>query len=109
MRRSLDNMSGQIRWSLDLRWQRPGEPNGFYGLKDCIPMAKSGDPGFRLDWGAWAQQDRTPLQKVAVSADKHAEVAAAAEDAQGESLCRRCSSRARTPALLVSCDGHDGM
>ena len=83
--RSLDNMSGQIRWSLDLRWQRPAEPNGFYGLKDCITMAKAGDPGFRLDWGAWAAQDRTPLQKVALSADKSAEVsAAAAKEAQGD-------------------------
>jgi hypothetical protein len=76
-------MSDHIRWSLDLRWQRPGEPNGFYGLKDCITMAKSGDPGFKLDWGAWATQDRTPLQKVAVSADTSVEVeSAAAKEAQ---------------------------
>ena len=46
--RSLDNMSGQIRWSLDLRWQRPNEPNGFYGLKDCITMAKADDPAFQV-------------------------------------------------------------
>ena len=41
-------MSSQIRWSLDLRWQRPNEPNGFYGLKDCITMAKAGDPSFKV-------------------------------------------------------------
>lgn len=71
-------MSSQIRWSLDLRWQRPSEPNGFYGLKDCITMARMAEPGFSVDWGSWASQDRTPLQKVALSADKGAEVAAAA-------------------------------
>ena len=48
MGRSLDNMSEQIRWSLDLRWQRPDAPNGFYGLKDCITMAKSDDPSFKV-------------------------------------------------------------
>ena len=42
-------MSGQIRWSLDLRWQRPNEPNGFYGLKDCITMAKADDPNFKVN------------------------------------------------------------
>ena len=41
-------MSSQIRWSLDLRWQRPNEPNGFYGLKDCITMAKADDPSFKV-------------------------------------------------------------
>lgn len=41
-------MSEQIRWSLDLRWQRPTEPNGFYGLKDCITMAKADDPSFKV-------------------------------------------------------------
>ena len=46
--RSLDNRSNQIRWSLDLRWQRPDLPNGFYGLKDCITMAKSDDPNFKV-------------------------------------------------------------
>ena len=30
---SLENISDKIRWSLDLRWQRPDKPNGFYGLK----------------------------------------------------------------------------
>ena len=30
---SLNNYSENIRWSLDLRWQVPDKPNGFYGLK----------------------------------------------------------------------------
>ncbi|KAK9903937.1 hypothetical protein WJX75_000915 [Coccomyxa subellipsoidea] len=82
--RSLDNMSDQIRWSLDLRWQRPDLPNGFYGLKDCITMAKSGEPGYAPDWTNWGRQDRTPMQKTAISADKMAEVSAAADEAQGD-------------------------
>ena len=35
--RSTNNLSDAIRWSVDLRWQRPDEPNGISG-KDCIPM-----------------------------------------------------------------------
>ena len=31
--RSLPNNSSDIRWSLDLRWQRPSEANGFEGVK----------------------------------------------------------------------------
>ena len=27
--RSLNNTSNKIRWSFDLRWQRPDQPNGF--------------------------------------------------------------------------------
>lgn len=76
-------MSDQIRWSLDLRWQRPDLPNGFYGLKDCITMAKSGEPGYAPDWTDWGRQDRTPMQKAAISADKMAEVSAAADEARG--------------------------
>ena len=38
--RSLPNNSNGIRWSLDLRWQKPDEPNGFSGIKvsrTCYP------------------------------------------------------------------------
>ena len=31
--RSLPNNSDGVRWSLDLRWQRGGEANGFTGVK----------------------------------------------------------------------------
>lgn len=55
--RSTENLSETIRWSIDLRWQRPGEPSGFEGIKDCILM-RSAQPGFRFDWGAWRQQNR---------------------------------------------------
>jgi ectoine hydroxylase-related dioxygenase (phytanoyl-CoA dioxygenase family) len=37
--RSLPNYSPAIRWSLDLRWQRGGEPNGFSGIKPSILLS----------------------------------------------------------------------
>lgn len=55
--RSTENLSDIIRWSIDLRWQRPGEPSGFEGIKDCIPM-RSADPDFTFDWGDWRGQNR---------------------------------------------------
>jgi hypothetical protein len=83
---------------LDLRWQRPDRPNGFYGLKDCIVMAKSGDPGYQPDWATWGAQDRTAMQKHAISAEKMAAVEAAAKQAQGAGRCP-CS----VPCAFGSC------
>ncbi|KAL4450112.1 hypothetical protein ABPG77_010781 [Micractinium sp. CCAP 211/92] len=62
--RSLDNLSNEVRWSLDLRWQKPDLPNGFYGLKPCIRMCAAGQPDYRIDWEAWAAVDRQVLQKT---------------------------------------------
>lgn len=64
--RSTENYSRNIRWSLDLRWQKPNEPNGFYGLKDSILMAKSDDPDFKPDWEEWSKINRSKLQEAAV-------------------------------------------
>ncbi|XP_065897659.1 uncharacterized protein [Dysidea avara] len=60
--RSLENHSDKIRWSLDLRWQNPTKPNGFYGLKDCVVMCKADDPNYVIDWSKFASTDRTTLQ-----------------------------------------------
>jgi len=51
-----------VRWSIDLRWQRPDLPNGFYGLKECIVLSKKGDANFTPDWRSWAAVDRGQLQ-----------------------------------------------
>lgn len=48
--RSLENYSNKIRWSLDLRWQEPSKPVGFYGLKDPIVMRRAGDPNYKVEW-----------------------------------------------------------
>ena len=61
--RSLPNYSGGIRWSLDLRWQRADEPNGFHGLKPSKVMKSAGVAyNGTVDWGEWANQDRTAAQ-----------------------------------------------
>ena len=60
--RSLPNLSTGIRWSIDLRWQRPDLPNGFYGLKDCIVLTKKDDTAYKPDWKSWAAVDRGQLQ-----------------------------------------------
>jgi hypothetical protein len=56
--RSTENYSDKIRWSVDLRWQRPNEPSGFEQVKECIRMRTAVDPGYRIDWTAWARQNR---------------------------------------------------
>lgn len=56
--RSTENLSSHVRWSVDLRWQRPDEPSGFEGIKDCILMRTAKDPAYRPDWTAWAKQNR---------------------------------------------------
>jgi hypothetical protein len=43
---------------VDLRWQRPDEPSGFEGIKDCILMRTARDPHYRTDWEGWARQNR---------------------------------------------------
>lgn len=37
----------------------------------------------QVDWSGWAEQDRTPMQKGAVSADKSTEVDKAVEKEEG--------------------------
>ena len=37
----------------------------------------------QVDWSGWAEQDRTPMQKGAVSADKSTEVDEAVKKAEG--------------------------
>ncbi|GAQ78590.1 hypothetical protein KFL_000150440 [Klebsormidium nitens] len=61
--RSLNNLSDGIRWSLDLRWQKWDQPAGFYGLKEVIPMTKSGQPDYKVDWDGWANLSRSALQE----------------------------------------------
>ncbi|XP_019855947.1 PREDICTED: uncharacterized protein LOC100639497 [Amphimedon queenslandica] len=60
--RSLENYSNDVRWSLDLRWQRPDEPSNFFGLKDCIVMRSEDKPSSSIDWEGFASVDRNKLQ-----------------------------------------------
>lgn len=68
--RSMENNSDGVRWSLDLRWQRGGEPNGFNRVKDSVLMKPAGDFADwdgKVEWGDWATVDRTEGQVKAVS------------------------------------------
>ena len=56
--RSLENRSDKVRWSVDLRWQDPKLPNGDQGGAGVIVMRKADDPSFRVDWDAWAAEQR---------------------------------------------------
>ena len=60
--RSLENYSDKVRWSLDLRWQRPDEPNNFFGLKDCILLRSVDKLDHVIDWEGFAAVDRNKLQ-----------------------------------------------
>ena len=48
--RSLPNYSDRVRWSLDLRWQRAGEPNGFSSLKPSVLMKPAAIPIDEFEW-----------------------------------------------------------
>ena len=79
--RSLPNFSNGVRWSLDLRWQRGGEPNGFHGLKASKLMRSAGDPleesSTRMEWGEWANEDRTIAQFASLTEEQRGAVEAA--------------------------------
>ena len=48
--RSLPNLSNDIRWSIDLRWQRCDLPVAFHGLKEGVRFRSSVDPAHKIDW-----------------------------------------------------------
>ena len=64
---SLDNMSDDVRWSLDLRWQRADQPVGFYGLKQGVLMRSSAGP-VDIDWSGFNAVDRHEKQATYVRA-----------------------------------------
>ncbi len=56
--RSTENNSDIIRWSIDLRWQRPGEPSGQEGIKEPILIRTANDPNYKPNWKAWGSVSR---------------------------------------------------
>ncbi|XP_078484500.1 uncharacterized protein LOC144744222 [Ciona intestinalis] len=69
---SLENHSDIIRWSLDLRWQRPDIHNGFYGLKKNVMMRKKDDPNYVIDWDELTGTNRSELMMKEVEEDDSA-------------------------------------
>jgi hypothetical protein len=56
--RSTENLSDGIRWSVDLRWQRPDLPSGFEKIKPTILMRSTSNPELKPDWENWGKLDR---------------------------------------------------
>ncbi|ESO90036.1 hypothetical protein LOTGIDRAFT_164337 [Lottia gigantea] len=56
--RSLSNLSNDIRWSADLRWQNPNYPVGFYDLKESLLLRSPKYPNLKVDWDSWNNVDR---------------------------------------------------
>lgn len=71
--RSLNNESNEIRWSLDLRWQRPDKPVGFYDLKDGVLMRTKEQPDFKIDWDTFDSVERHCEAKKNVQRGVHEE------------------------------------
>ena len=54
---SLNNVSNDIRWSIDLRWFEAGKSVGLWQMKDGV-LLRSKDPNFKVDWTAFDSVDR---------------------------------------------------
>ncbi|KAL4238057.1 hypothetical protein ACF0H5_002768 [Mactra antiquata] len=67
--RSLPNVSNDIRWSLDLRWQRASDPDGLWGLKKPVVMRTKDNPNLEIDWTDFDAVDRHSQQKKSVEED----------------------------------------
>ena len=51
--RSTENRSDKVRWTCDLRYQRPGEPTGFPAETKLVPMRRAREPERRIDVVRW--------------------------------------------------------
>ena len=51
-------MSNEIRWSLDLRWQRPDKSVGFYDLNEGVLMRTKEQPDLKINWDTFTKIER---------------------------------------------------
>ena len=56
--RSTENHSDKVRWTCDLRYQRPGEPTGFPADTELVPLRRSDDPDYHLDLETWIAHEK---------------------------------------------------
>jgi len=69
--RSVPNKADMIRWSLDLRFQRPGEAEGLYGEMSPILLRDRDDPTHQADWSPYtANRHQQQHQMTAGEKDK---------------------------------------
>ena len=59
--RSTENTSDKVRWSVDIRYQRPDEDTGLGDIQ-LAPMRKADDPGYRLNWEEWMAHQADGIQ-----------------------------------------------
>ncbi|XP_033734120.1 1-deoxypentalenic acid 11-beta-hydroxylase-like [Pecten maximus] len=64
--RSLNNVSDHIRWSVDLRWQNPHHPYGYYDLKEGVVFRTKDNPNPVVDWDKFEGVDRFQITADAV-------------------------------------------
>ena len=55
---SLPNVSNQVRWSVDLRWQSPHHNYGFYNIQDGVLFRSPDQPSLEPDWEKFFSVDR---------------------------------------------------
>ena len=61
--RSLDNFDDKIRWSIDIRYGKPGEDNGFEFIKPSLKLRDLDDANFvQGDWNEWKKMYRNRIQ-----------------------------------------------
>jgi hypothetical protein len=63
---SVNNTSGNIRWSVDLRWQRSDRPLGFFGLKEGVVMRSSKERNLPIDFTSFNSVSRHEKQVESV-------------------------------------------
>ncbi|XP_046370068.2 uncharacterized protein LOC124144624 [Haliotis rufescens] len=56
--RSGVNLSNDIRWSIDLRWQSPFYNMGFYNIQDGVRFRSSSETNVKPDWDKFLSVDR---------------------------------------------------
>lgn len=73
--RSLPNVSGDVRWSVDLRWQSPRHDFGFYGIQQGLLLRSPGQPDLQPAWEEFLKVDRKAVwQKRHQAAEQVEEV-----------------------------------
>ncbi|XP_074642815.1 uncharacterized protein LOC141900020 isoform X2 [Tubulanus polymorphus] len=56
--RSLPNNSNDVRWSIDLRWQSPKKPWGFYNIQEGAAMRDKNGKKIAVDWKKFMSVNR---------------------------------------------------
>ncbi len=67
--RGLWNHSDKVRWAIDFRWQRPGDPTGLEGMLRHGPIMRRGDPDYRPDMARWVKAERESYDAFAGRGD----------------------------------------